>query len=75
MPPSSSNKARRQFNRYGDRQLNRALELDVVARTRSLTDPATRAYIERRTAEGRRLREVCHCLQRLSARQLRTLKA
>ncbi|WP_439898666.1 hypothetical protein [Paenarthrobacter nitroguajacolicus] len=32
MPPSSSNKARRQFNRYGDRQLNRALELDVLTR-------------------------------------------
>ena len=51
---------RHRLNRYGDRQLNRAL--DVVARTRSLTDPATRAYIQRRTAKGRTPREIRRCL-------------
>ncbi|WP_368074338.1 hypothetical protein [Arthrobacter sp. 24S4-2] len=62
---SSGNTNRRRLNRYGDRQLNRAL--DVVARTRSLTDPATSAYIERRTAEGKCPREI--------HRQLHTLVA
>ena len=68
IPPSSGNTTRRQLNRYGDRQLNRAL--DVVARTKSLADLAARAHIGRRTAEGRSLREVCHCPKRLIARQI-----
>lgn len=50
------------------RKLNRAL--DVVARTRSLIDPATRAYIERRTAEGKGPREIRRCLKRFTARQI-----
>ncbi|MET3946327.1 transposase [Arthrobacter sp. UYCu512] len=68
IPASSGNTRRHRLNRYGDRQLNRAL--DVVARTRSLTDPATRAYIERRTAEGRSPREIRRCLKRFIARQI-----
>ncbi|GAA5189654.1 IS110 family transposase [Arthrobacter gyeryongensis] len=68
IPASSGNTTRHRLNRYGDRQLNRTL--DVVARTRSLTDPATRAYIERRTAEGRSLREIRRCLKRFIARQI-----
>lgn len=50
IPASSGNTNRHRLNRYGDRQLNRAL--DVVARTRSLADPATRAYIERAPRKG-----------------------
>ncbi|MGY3320797.1 IS110 family RNA-guided transposase [Arthrobacter sp. TE12232] len=68
IPASSGSTHRHRLNRYGDRQLNRAL--DVVARTRSLTDPATRAYIERRTAEGRSPREIRRCLKRFIARQI-----
>jgi transposase len=68
IPASSGNTNRHRLNRYGDRQLNRAL--DVVARTRSLTDPATHAYIQRRTAEGRTPREIRRCLKRFIARQI-----
>ncbi|MBB6407145.1 transposase [Arthrobacter sp. AZCC_0090] len=68
IPASSGNTNRHRLNRYGDQQLNRAL--DVVARTRSLTDPATRAYIERRTAEGKSPREMRRCLKRFIARQI-----
>lgn len=56
------------LNRYGDWHLNRAL--DVVARPRSLTDTATRAYVRRRTAEGRSPREIRRCLKRFIARQI-----
>lgn len=52
-------------NRYGDWQLNRAL--DVIARNRSHTDPGTGAYIERRTKEGRTPREVRRRLKHLIA--------
>lgn len=68
IPASSGNTNRHRLNRYGDRQLNRAL--DVVARTRSLADPATRAYIECRTAEGKCPREIRRCLKRFIARQI-----
>lgn len=68
IPASSGNTNRHRLNRYGDRQLNRAL--DVVARTRGLADPATRAYIERRTAEGKCPREIRRCLKRFIARQI-----
>jgi hypothetical protein len=33
-------------------------------------DPATRAYVEKRTAEGRTLREIRRCLKRYLARQI-----
>ncbi|MCW2545877.1 MAG: Transposase [Mycobacterium sp.] len=40
------------------------------------TDPATRAYIDRRMAEGKTNREIHRCLQRYSRRQiLRTVAA
>lgn len=51
IPASSGNTNRYRLNRYGDRQLNRVM--DVIVRTRSLTDPATRAYIRRSTADKR----------------------
>ncbi|MEV0088728.1 hypothetical protein [Saccharopolyspora sp. NPDC050642] len=54
--------------RGGDRQLNRALHTIVL--TRSRTDPATRAYINRRLAEGKTLRDIKRCLKRIVARQL-----
>ena len=44
--------------------------------TRMRMDPRTRAYVERRTAEGRTLREIRRCLKRYVARQIfRTLTA
>jgi transposase len=33
-------------------------------------DPATRAYVERRTAEGKTRREIRRCLKRYIARQI-----
>jgi hypothetical protein len=48
--------------RGGDRQGNRALYLLVVGRMR--WDPATRAYVNRRTAEGRTKPEIIRCLKR-----------
>lgn len=60
--------SRHRLNRSGDRQLNRALHTIVLARTR--IDPATRAYIARRTSEGKTVREAKRCLKRTLARQL-----
>jgi transposase len=58
----------------GDRQLNQALHLVVLTRLRY--DPATRAYAQRRRAEGRTNREIPRCLIRYVVRQLyRLLKA
>ena len=68
IPASSGNTVRHRINRGGDRRLNRALHMAVVTRMRM--DPATRAYVERRTAEGRTLREIRRCLKRYLARQI-----
>jgi transposase len=68
IPASSGLTNRHRLNRGGDRQLNRALHTIVL--TRSRTDPATRAYITRRLAEGKTLRETKRCLKRIIARQL-----
>lgn len=63
---------RRRLNRGGDRRLNRALNTIVLARMR--TDPETRAYIDRRLAEGKTRKEIRRCLKRYVARQIfRTL--
>jgi transposase len=68
IPASSGNTVRHRINRGGDRRLNRALHMAVVTRMRM--DPATRAYVEKRTAEGRTLREIRRCLKRYLARQI-----
>ncbi len=68
IPASSGMTTRYRLNRCGDRQLNRALH--VIALTRLRHDPATRAYAERRRAEGRTDREIKRCLKRYIARQL-----
>ncbi len=59
---------RHRLNRRGDRQLNRALHVVVINRIRH--DSATRAYVERRRAEGKTDREIKRCLKRHIARQL-----
>lgn len=65
---SSGNTTRHRLNRSGDRQLNRAL--DVVARVRLAKDPQTRAYRDRRLAQGKSSREVRRQLKRYIARQV-----
>jgi transposase len=59
---------RHRLNRGGDRALNKALH--TIARTRMRSDPATRAYVARRRAEGKSKREIRRCLKRYIARQL-----
>lgn len=74
IPASSGNTVRHRLNRGGDRRLNRALNTIVLTRMR--TDPATRAYIERRLAEGKTTKEIRRCLKRYTSRQVfRTLAA
>jgi transposase len=68
IPASSGNTVRHRINRGGDRRLNRALHMAAVTRIRM--DPRTRAYVERRTAEGRTPREIRRCLKRYLARQI-----
>jgi transposase len=65
---SSGSTIRHRLCRSGDRQLNRALHTVVLTRTRQ--DPRTRAYVARRTAEGKTMREIKRCLKRYVARQL-----
>ncbi|MCH6469431.1 IS110 family transposase [Sinomonas terrae] len=74
IPASSGNTVRHRLNRGGDRRLNRALHMAII--TRMAHDPDTRAYAERRTAEGKTPREIRRCLKRYLARHLyRTLNA
>jgi transposase len=68
IPASSGNTVRHRINQGGDRRLNRALHMAVVTRMRM--DPRTRAYVERRTTEGRTPREIRRCLKRYLARQI-----
>jgi len=68
IPASSGNTVRHRLNRGGDRRLNRALHMAVVVRMR--WDPQTKAYVARRTAEGRTTKEIRRCLKRYLARQI-----
>jgi transposase len=56
IPACSGQVTRYRLNRGGDRQLNRALHTILVVRLR--TDPDTRAYMTRRTAEGKSRRDA-----------------
>lgn len=74
IPASSGNTTRHRLNRGGDRRLNKALH--YIAITRMTYDAATKAYLEKRIAEGRSRREVRRCIKRYLARHLfRTLNA
>src|SRR6266545_5200794 len=67
-PASSGKTTRHRLSRGGDRQANRALHLLAVRRMG--WDPATRAYVQRRTAEGLSTPEILRCLKRYIAREL-----
>lgn len=72
IPASSGKTTRHRLNRGGDRHLNQALH--VIVQTRMRTDPRTRDYITRRTAEGKTRAEIRRCLKRYVARHIyRTL--
>jgi transposase len=66
---SSGKTVRHRLNRSGNRQANHALWRIVMVRLSS-GDQATKAYVERRTAEGKSLREIVRCLKRHVAREV-----
>jgi transposase len=57
---SSGKQIRHRLNRGGDRQANSALW--TIAMTRLAHDPRTKAYLARRTAEGKTKKEIIRCL-------------
>ena len=68
IPASSGRTIRHRLNRGGDRALNRAIHTIAVTRIRHCA--RTRAYVARRTAEGKTPREIRRCLKRYIAREL-----
>ena len=68
IPASSGKTARRRLNPAGDRQANHALWRIVI--TRMSSHPPTRAYVERRSAEGLSKKEIIRCLKRYAAREV-----
>jgi len=68
IPASSGKTSRHRLNRGGDRRANRALFTIVLVRMRH--DPRTRAYVARRTAEGKTRKEIMRCLKRFVAREI-----
>ena len=68
IPASSGQTVRHRLNRSGDRQLNRALHTIVLSRLQHHQE--TRAYAERRRAEGQSDTEIKRCLKRFVARGL-----
>jgi transposase len=68
LPASSGRTVRHRLNQGGDRALNRAIH--TIAATRMRCCPTTRAYVARRSAEGKTDKEIRRCLKRYIARQL-----
>jgi transposase len=68
IPASSGNTTRHRLNRGGDRRANNALFTIVLVRMRH--DPATRAYVARRTAQGKTRKDIMRCLKRFVAREV-----
>jgi transposase len=68
LPASSGKTIRHRLNRGGDRSANNALWTIAMVRMRS--EPRTRAYVERRTAEGMSNKEIQRCLKRYIVREL-----
>jgi transposase len=65
---SSGKTIRHRLNRGGNRQANQALWRIVMCRMRY--ESRTRAYVERRTLEGRSTREIMRVLKRYVAREV-----
>ena len=70
LPASSGKTTRHRLNRGGDRRANNALFTIVLVRMRH--DPATRAYVARRTTEGKTRKEIMRCLKRYVSREIFT---
>ena len=67
IPASSGKTTRHRLNRGGDRAANSALHR--IALVRLATDPDTRAYAEKRIAEGKSKKDILRCLKRAIARE------
>lgn len=68
IPASSGMTTRHRLNRGGHRQANAALYRTVIVRMQH--HEPTKAYVARRTAEGKTKPEIIRCLKRLLAREL-----
>src|SRR4051794_18134904 len=68
IPVSSGNTNRHRLDRGGNRQINAAIYR--IAVTRARCHPETKAYIARKTAEGKTHREAIRCLKRHLARRI-----
>ncbi len=68
IPASSGITTRHRLNRGGHRQANAALYRTVIVRMRH--HEPTRAYVARRTEEGRTKKEIIRCLKRFLAREI-----
>ncbi len=68
IPASSGKTVRHRLNRHGNRDANRALY--VIAVCRMSRDERTRAYVAKRTAEGKSKKEIIRCLKRYIAREV-----
>jgi transposase len=67
-PLKARTTGRHRLSRSGDRAANSALYIIAIVRMRR--HAPTRAYIERRTAEGLSKREIIRCLKRYIAREI-----
>jgi transposase len=67
---SSGRTDRHRLNRGGNRQANQALHTIAVSRWDK--DPRTKAYVDRRTAQGLGKRDILRCLKRYVAREMFT---
>ena len=68
LPASSGKVARHRLNRGGDRQANRAIHMIAISRLR--TDAGTKAFVARKTAEGKSKLEAIRILKRYLAREI-----
>jgi len=70
IPASSGTRVRHRLHRGGDRQANRALHMIAICRMGH--HAPTRAYAQRRKAEGKTNKEIIRCLKRALVREIYT---
>lgn len=70
IPASSGKTTRHRLHRGGDRRANQALHTAVIVRLRYSEE--ARAYVKRRTAEGKSKPEIIRCQKRYLAREVFT---
>lgn len=68
IPASSGQTTRHRLHRGGDRDANSAIHMVVINRLR--WHEPTRAYIARRTSEGKTKKDIIRCLKRTIVREL-----